>query len=187
MNQSKRNFIPFAIVITALCNMIYGTGQYVIRQSANDPQIQIAEDAAISLESMTTPPQLPSQKVDMVKSLAPYLVLYNEKGQAVIGNVQLDGKVPIPPKGVLDAARHGEKNIVTWEPRRGVRHAAVIARVNGERKGFVLAGRSLREVEKRIGTFRSQIIFMWLIALFLTFVSIAVFVPRTVPQKPKKR
>lgn len=187
MKQSVRNFIPLAVVITVLGGMIYGTGQYVMRQSANDPQMQIAEDAAVSLASMTMPPQLPPQKVDMVKSLAPYLVLYNDRGKPVIGNVQLDGNIPVPPKGVLDAARSGKKNIVTWEPRRGVRHAAVIVRVDGERKGFVLAGRSLREVEKRIGTFTVQVIFMWLIALFVTFISVVFFMPHASPQIKKKK
>lgn len=181
MTQTLRIFIPFAIVLTMVSAMVYGAGQHILRQLANDPQIQIAEDAAIALASLTKPPQLPPQKIDMVKSLAPYLVLYNDRGQAVVGNVQLDGRVPVPPKGLLDAARAGQMNIATWEPRRGVRHAAVIARVDGERKGFVLAGRSLREVEKRIGNFAVQVIFIWLIAVFTTFVSVAVLTPRPMP------
>jgi hypothetical protein len=59
---------------------------------------------------------------------------------------QLDGHDPVPPRGVLDAARQDPPNAVTWEPRAGVRIASVTVPWNS---GTVLGGRSLREVERQ--------------------------------------
>jgi hypothetical protein len=51
------------------------------------------------------------------------------------------------PSGVLEFARTHGGHRLSWQPRRGVRQALVIAPVAG--KGFVVAGRSLRETEAR--------------------------------------
>lgn len=187
MKLSLIRFIPFGLIITFAAFIAFGTGQYILRQSANDPQVQIAQDAAVALAIITAPPQLPPQKVDMVKSLAPYLVLYNDKGKAVLGNVQLDGKIPVPPKGVFDYVRSHKRDDVTWEPRAGVRQAAVVVRVEGERPGFVLAGRSLRETEKRIQDLLTRVIFVYILALFVTFVATVLVTARPEQTKPRKR
>ncbi len=39
---------------------------------------------------------------------------------------------------------------MTWQPERRVRIATVVVRYEGRESGFVLAGRSLREVEERV-------------------------------------
>jgi hypothetical protein len=53
---------------------------------------------------------------------------------------------PTFPPGILDYTRQNGEDRVTLQPESGVRIAAVVVRYNN---GFVLAGRSLREVEKR--------------------------------------
>lgn len=186
MNPKVRYFIPLGIAVTALSFLAFAVGQQVYRQSAYDPQTQIATDAALQIAHLTAPPQLPPTKVDMVKSLSPYLVLYNDEGKAVLGNVQLDGKVPVPPKGVFDYVRSHNRDSVTWEPRAGVRHAIVVVRVDGERRGFVLAGRSLREVDQRTQKLLSQVVFAWLIVLFAVFVSCMIFATGAVKKSSKK-
>jgi hypothetical protein len=57
--------------------------------------------------------------------------------------------LPTPPDGVLEIARRQGANVVTWQPRPGVRIAAVFHDVNDGSGRVVLAGRSLREVEER--------------------------------------
>ena len=39
-------WLPIGFVVTLLCGLIYVSGQFILRSGANDPQIQIAEDAA---------------------------------------------------------------------------------------------------------------------------------------------
>jgi hypothetical protein len=41
-----RAWLPIAVVTAAFCGLAYLTVQQSLRQGANDPQIQMAEDAA---------------------------------------------------------------------------------------------------------------------------------------------
>lgn len=114
---------------------------------ANSPQLQLAEDAARALDAGASATTLVgSAKVDLAVSLAPFVVIFDPAGHVLATDGQLDGHDPVPPLGVLDAAGQNPPNEVTWEPRAGVRIATVTIPWNG---GTVLAGRSLREVERQ--------------------------------------
>jgi hypothetical protein len=134
--------------------------QQVLRQGANDPQIQMATDLATVLNKYGVNDGLGQGAlmnnggvVDMDRSLAPFLIVYNDQGQPVGSNAQLNGQTPAPPAGVFDHVRLHEEERVSWQPvlgrEHGVRIAAVVVRVNGPQPGFVLAGRNMREVEAR--------------------------------------
>ena len=92
-----------------------------------------------------------------------------------MASAQLDGQIPELPKGVLDAARANGQNRVTWEPKEGVRIAAVVTRYDG---GFVLSGRSLREVEKRTEMLSKEVMVVWVITLGITFLAIWLLIPK---------
>ncbi|MBI5352847.1 MAG: hypothetical protein HZB50_09445 [Chloroflexi bacterium] len=150
MNKIRNIFriwLPFAVVIAAFCALTYASVQQAYRQNANDPQIQMAEDAADALNSGTSVEAIvPAVKVSVAKALSPFFIVYDSSGKVLSANVQLDGQVPGLPDGVLDATKEMGENRVTWQPRPGVRIAAVIV---SYKEGFVLAGRNLREVETR--------------------------------------
>jgi hypothetical protein len=145
-----RQWIPLAVVISALCGLVYLAVQQELRQSANDPQIQIAEDAGRALENgAAADSQVPADPVAVESSLAPFVMVFDDSGKVAGSSATLRGETPQLPAGVLDYVRtHGEDR-VTWQPESGVRIAAVVVRINGAHPGFVLAGRSLREVEVR--------------------------------------
>jgi hypothetical protein len=148
------NALVLAGISTVLALTIYAIPQQVLRQGANDPQIQLAGDLAARLEQGAAPSEaVPANAVDMARSLSPFVIVYNDQGQPLASQAQLNGQTPAPPAGVFDYVRqHGEER-VSWQPVlgnvRGVRIAAVVQRVGGAHPGFVLAGRSLREVEAR--------------------------------------
>jgi hypothetical protein len=145
-----RRWLPIAVVVVAICGLVYLAVQQSLRQNANDPQIQMAEDAASALAAGTAAETfLPGARIDIGQSLAPFLIFYSDGAAAVASSGVLHDQVPVPPLGVFDYVRqHGEER-VTWQPERGVRIASVIIRTRGPIPGYVLAGRSLREVEKR--------------------------------------
>jgi hypothetical protein len=150
--NAAKQFIMLSMVLTLACGICYVAVQQTLRQSANDPQIQMAEDAAAALAKGETPEAFgeSAKKIDMARSLAPFLIIFDDNGQPIVSTVQLNGKTPAPPAGVFPYARtHGE-NRVTWQPRTDVRNATVIVHYAGQKPGFVLTGRSLREVEARI-------------------------------------
>ncbi|HVY36152.1 MAG TPA: hypothetical protein VG982_02660 [Candidatus Paceibacterota bacterium] len=166
MRQSTRIFLLFFAVVTLLCGLVYVAVQQSIRQGANDPQIQMAEDAAglVASGSLSSSPQT---LVAVDKSLSPFLIVFDDTGTPTISTAVLDGKTPIPPQGVFDFTKtHGEDRI-TWQPKAGVRIAAVIAKVPGTSAGFVLAGRSLREVEQRESKLALQVAGIWVLSIIV--------------------
>lgn len=145
-----KHWLPLAVATTLIIGLSYLLVQQDLRISANDPQIQMTEDAASALGvGQTIESIVPATRIDIATSLAPYLVVYDDTGKPIASSGLLRGQMPILPSGVFDAARVSGENRITWQPEPGVRSAIVIARVAGARRGFVMAGRSLREVEKR--------------------------------------
>jgi len=89
--------------------------------------------------------------------------------------VRLNGRVPVPPPGVFAATRNVPEQRLTWQPTPGVRSAIVIRHYGGSSPGFVLAGRSLREVEQRIARLIGIVTIMWAgaLAFLLVYFGIA--------------
>ena len=151
LNNILRHWLPLAVVIIAMGGLVYIEAQQAYRMNANDPQILLAEEAAVALAQGTVPESVaPPVDTDIASSLAPFMMVFDDSGKVLASSGLLNGQNPSLPQGVLDYTRaHGEDRI-TWTPAAGVRIAAVVARVEGSEPMFVLAGRSLREAEKRI-------------------------------------
>ena len=145
--RSLAFFLPAAVLATLACGLVYAEVQQGLRSSANDPQYQLATDAAAKLDAGASPASVvgSSADVDLAASLAPFVIVFDRKHSILATNATLDGGRPAPPDGVLDAASSGS-DTVTWQPRAGVRIAAVAVAWNG---GTVVSGRSLRLVEDR--------------------------------------
>src|SRR5574342_326348 len=135
MNRLKnilRLWLPFAVAVSAFCALAYATVQQAFRQGANDPQIQMAEDAADALaDGQPAAGLVPASTVSVAKSLAPFMIIYDGQGKVTATSVQLDGSTPTLPDGVLDATRQLGENRITWQPREGVRIASVIVSYSG--------------------------------------------------------
>jgi hypothetical protein len=140
-------FVPGAVVLAVACGLAYLLTQQGFRSGGNEPQVQLAEDAVGQLNTGSAPADVvPSTRVDLASSLAPFVTVEDAAGRVVATNGLLDGNPPSPPAGVAGAARASGRDIVTWQPRQGVRIALVAIPWTG---GTVLAGRSLRLVEQR--------------------------------------
>lgn len=143
-------WIPLATAAIILSALIYATVQQSLRQTANDPQIQIALDLSQGLQNGKAPQDLVGQtQVDLSKSLATFVIVFDDSGKPIASQAVLDGRIPLPPSGVFTYTRTNKEDRFTWEPKPGVREAVIVERFEGSRPGFVLVGRSLQEVEKR--------------------------------------
>lgn len=166
-------WLPMALLMTLATLMIYGAVQQVLRQSANDPQIQMSEDAARTLANGTSPAAIVQRDaVDMATSLMPYLIIFDDKGNVVASSARLNGQTPSLPVGVLDYVHQQGEDRITWQPQQGVRSATVIVPYSGSSSGFVLAGRSLREVEKREDQLTTNLAMGWLVSLAALLVAV---------------
>jgi hypothetical protein len=169
-----KHWLSLAAVSTLLCGLVYLAIQQSLRWGANDPQIQMAEDAAASLAAGGSPEaQLPVGQVEISISLAPFMVIYNATGQPLASSGLLHGAVPSLPAGVLDYTRKNNEDRVSWQPETGVRVAAVVVAYGGSQPGFVLAGRSLREVEIRESQIEKICGLAWLVMLAVSLIVVA--------------
>ncbi len=181
MNLFVRAFLawlPLGLAITIGCIGGYAALQQSYRQNANDPQIQMAEDAAAQITSGKQIDQVvPVSTVDIGTSLSPWLEIYNNAGVPLLSSGKLNGEVPqIPVSALQSAAWSGAKdtsepneNRITWEPRSDVRQAIVIVSFSSQNgAGYVVAGRSLREVEERVGRLGSIVLLGWLLSVIGT-------------------
>ncbi len=163
------NFLPLAVIACGVCLLVSATVQQNYRQSLNDPQIQMAEDAVAQLAKDYTPaavvprPQTGAAPVDIAASLAPWIAVYDASGTPLESSAELNGAPPRLPAGVFDTSvwnapiigHHvnsapANENRFTWQPEPGVREAVVlVAFQTPDGIGYVAAGRNMREVEAR--------------------------------------
>jgi hypothetical protein len=178
--------------VTGVCALVHIAVQQNLRQGANDPQVQLAEDAAAAITGGTQIDQVvPTQKVDISHSLAPWMAVYTNTGVPLLSSGQLNGEVPQLPTGVFDTSNWesvvshhltvfysypADENRFTWQPQPGVRQAVVLVHYDSQNGvGFVAVGRSLREVEARESQLTLEVFVAWAgILLVLLVASIAV-------------
>ena len=130
-------WLALAAIATALSGLVYLVTQQMWRQMANDPQVQMARDAAAMLErGLPVDSVVPRTPIDIGSSLAPFLTVFSDAGLLLASSGTLHGQFRVVPAGVLSHVReHGEER-VTWQPERGVRIAAVIVRQAGPPAGL---------------------------------------------------
>ena len=175
LKTTFKYWIGAAIILTALVFFVSVAVQQVIRQSANDPQVQMAEDAAAKLASGQSAQDVaPKENVNIASSLATYMIIFDANGQPIASSAQLNGRTPTIPSGVFDSVRATGEDRITWQPQDGVRSAVVVTQFKGSNSGFVLAGRSLRETERLEDYMMSLFIFNWLFVLLLALPIVAI-------------
>lgn len=154
MNRKGQLFgvwLILAIMFTGAVGFPTVAVQQVYRQNANDPQIEIVQEVAAAIQKGIPRDQIvgPTGSVDMNTSLSPFIAIYDENAKVVGASGKLNNENPVPPSGAFDAVKKSGQTRFTWQPQPGVRVAAVMQEVKGEKSTFILAGRSLREVEQR--------------------------------------
>jgi hypothetical protein len=161
-----RFWIPLAIVTTGLSGLIFLTAQQDLRIGGNDPQIQIAQDVTHQIETGQNPLDfIPPIKVEVSQSLANYIIIFDDKGKLIGSSAVLNGKDPIIPQGVFANTKKLGETRFTWQPEVGVRSAVVIDYIKGSTNGYVMVGRSLREIEKRIDNIELIVFLVWIATL----------------------
>ena len=151
VRRSIALWLPIAAISTVFAGAVYWAVQQSLRSSANNSQLQMAEDAAMQLSAGTAPGDVATgATVDIARSLAPFTIVFDSSGSVLASTAQLDGQTPLPPQGVLDSAAANGTDVISWQPRDGVRAAIVVVPYGGGGAGgTVLVGRSLRAVEER--------------------------------------
>ncbi len=176
-----------ALAVTGLCALVSVAVQQDLRQGANDPQIQMAEDAAAGLAQGEVPAALAPRGatlVDIKNSLSPWLAIYDSAGKPLENSGQLNNEPPQLPVGLFNTSTwlpnktyviNGmQETRVTWQPQTDVRQAVVLVKVQSGSGAayYVAAGRSLREVENRESQLNFEVTVLWAATLASLFVAI---------------
>lgn len=164
-------FILLAAIITVLMGALYATQQQAYRTGANDPQIEATEEIANALNQDVPADAIISSEnaVNLERSLSTFVIIYDKDGKVLVGSGKLGDQIPTPPSGVFDVTRARGENRFTWQPQTGVRLATVLRKADND-KGFILAARSLREVEQREQRLVIMMAVAWAVSLLLAAV-----------------
>ena len=162
----------FLLVATALYTLALAGAlaavQQAERQRADEPQVQMAEDAALAMSHGEDPQHVvPRSATPADRSLAPFGILLDDSGQLRGASAPFTGTIPVPPRGVIEHARRQGESRITWRPTPSLRLAAVVVKVTGGPGGFVVVARSLRETEARITRIARLLGVIWLVGLLL--------------------
>jgi len=160
-----KHFLHWAsagIVVSIMFMTIYVVGQQILRQSANEPQTYLAQQAATQLDSGASPKSLVQPAFAIDHSLAPFVVIYNLNGSVAASQGTLGGSSPVIPLGVLHHSDGVAYHTVTWQPSSDVRLASVSVRAKNY---YVVAARSLGDVEHRTDQIGLLSLFGWLASI----------------------
>jgi hypothetical protein len=144
-------FLPIVIILLATASTFILL-QQTIRLGANEEIGTLADNIIVAVEKnravLDNQPQ--DQLIDPTKQDLIFIQAYNEDGSIIFSTLGLDGDNQIKiPQGVLDNAKNN-KNTVTWSPKKDIRLATVVRRFGGDKPGYIVTGRSLKNEEGKI-------------------------------------
>ena len=163
MKKMKKTFAVWLLIMfmaTFASSLVYLISQRSLRLGADELPVLLANTVLTRLKSEQSPKSsIPSEKVDISTSLSAFVMVYDSDKDLIASSGNMRGSQPLYPAGVLDNIGKDNESRVTWQPDKGLRFASVAIRYNN---GYVVAARSLTEVEKITSTIGKLIILAWL-------------------------
>ncbi len=147
--RTVATFIVLTVLITLIFGSIYCVTHQIYRANANDPQVEVTNQVAdvinqnVPLDAIVSE----AEQIDMAQSLSLFVMIFDKDKKLIGSSAVIDGQTPTPSDQAFEVAKSSGDKRFTWEPKTGVKVAAVLKMVGD--KGYVLAGRSLKEVETR--------------------------------------
>jgi hypothetical protein len=182
LKKSLEAWIPSALILTLVFFFGGMAISQVYRTSADDPQVQYVEEIGNYLSTKDSDPKnvTGDQKIDPAKSLSPFVIIFNNDRKTVTSSADFEGGTPIPAsskfskinKSYLFGLLKNEGQVrFSWGLNSKVRVAAVLSsyQVEGKDAGYILVGRSLKEVDGRILYSIVTLAIGWLISCLVTF------------------
>ena len=175
MPKEARLRVWLAIVGTATILLVtaYGFVQQSMRLGANDAPYAAAQIAKHQLESgVNAADVVPEVKTDSLSDTTLFVIVTDDKLQILASSLN-DTESVRPPTGVFTyAAIHG-RDSVTWQTGAGARLATTVIPY---KSGFVVAGQSLSQIEKRATKFTVLMIVAWLVVVGWTYLVLWLYI-----------
>ncbi len=148
-------------IVTIVFGTMYALIQQQNRVQANDIPTMLAQETVNSLADGGSIPEGYFGRMNVLKTSAPFVMIYDKKGVPIAGSGYLAGKIAELPAGVIKHAKPGKNHAVTWAPVKDKRFATVTVASDSY---YVVAAQSLTNVESRMG----HLTIIWLVGYLLT-------------------
>lgn len=151
--QTVRLWLLSVAIGTGLTVFCFTAVQQALRLGVNEPQSELAEDTAYKLSHGSSPASVvPSTTIDESRSLAPFVTIVDRNNNVLASSGTIGSTVPLPPASSFPDSQKRGSNWFTWQhDDNRLRDATVIVPYSsGTTSGYVLAARSMKQVENTI-------------------------------------
>lgn len=174
MKTTQKLMVIWLIImflVTFTSSLVYLVAQQSIRLGANETPMQLAIDTSLKLENGQNEGLFSSDKLDISKSLSPFLLIFDSNKNLVNTSAVIGNTKPNYPKGVLESVDKNGTDKVTWQTQSGLRFATVAIKTNS---GYIVTGQSLAEPEKLIDHIGKLVLEAWFACAFFLFVALVI-------------
>lgn len=170
--EALRIWLALVGSATLVLGAAYAMVQQSARLSANDAPLAAVRSAKEKLEDGKTPKEvIPTEETDLRSDSGVFLIVTDDSEKVLASSAVLDDEAALPTRGVFDQGDQKGLYSFTWEPKKGVRHATQVLKYDSDNgSGFVVAGQSLTQIEKRAGTYNLIAVLTWLAVVVWTTV-----------------
>lgn len=160
-------FVTLVLLITVIFGAIFGTGQQVLRGDSDYPQVEVVQQVQGIIEQGVPLDVIVNSEeaINLEESMSLFVMIFDKDKNLVSSSAKIGEQSPTPPSESFDIAKSKGENKFTWQPQDGVRLAAVLKPVGD--KAFVLAGKSLKETDKRVQTLGVFTLIGWAVSIVL--------------------
>ena len=162
---------------TLILGAAYAMVQQATRLAANDAPLIKAQALKDQLAQNSSSQSLVSdEKINPDQNYGIFTIITDKDGYLQASDLSIDGKTPLPPKGVLDYTKTHRQDNITWQPTSGVRLATHVESytTNNQPAGFIITGQSLKPFEDRIGTYTALAAAAWVAVLGWTTLTLLI-------------
>jgi len=173
--SAVRIWLAIVGVAAILLITAYTFVQQEARLSANDQPQDTAQVEKHQLENGAQPSDVvPTVKTDLSSDSSVFVTVTDSSEHVLASSASLDGSASLPPANTFVFTKQHGSDHFTWQPRSGVRLATYILPYgNSPNDGFIIAGQSLKQAEKRIETYTVLMVIAWLaVVAWTTFILI---------------
>jgi hypothetical protein len=168
---------------TLLLGAAYSMVQQEARLSLNDRPVSVTDSAKRLLESGSEPSDVVArQKTNLSQDDWLFTIVTDSSRHVLASSAILNGKTPLPPKGVFDYTQKHGSDTITWQPAKNVRLATYASTYKTDTgSGFVISGQSLKQTEDRLNKITFIAFAAWVI--IVAWVSAILLLPGALKKK----
>lgn len=162
-----RAWLAVAGSATLILGASYAMVQQSTRLSADDLPLTTSQVAKQELQNGSDAKDVvPTLKTDLRNDMSVFMIITDSSQHVLASSATLDGKTPLPPKGVFDFTAVHSTDHFTWQPVTGVRVATRVTKYGqSPSDGYIITGQSLKPFEDRISTYTWIALAGWLAML----------------------